>query len=224
MRCRDWGVAPSAKPPNENSAQRKARYTRDNDAVYKAKAVFLNGLLAAGQARVSAGHSDPALAGKIVKTIEQYKDGRTVVGLLVRCGSASGPVAALELASAPAAAPDADAAPAPGADAPRTPPSGGDAAGGGRGTEDAVMGDADTPEWVDRAWDAFLPDTDRLLRFGDARHQYQLARGVNAPWESLPEAEFPLHLRKWASPSGSGWPHPPVCVCGRSTCPVPRAG
>ena len=36
------------------------------------------------------------------------------------------------------------------------------------------------------------------------------------------EESYPPHLRRYASPSGSGYWHPPLCCCGRPTCPAPE--
>ena len=74
-----------------------------------------------------------------------------------------------------------------------------------------------------RAWEAFCPTDWSLLCFRLARSDY--ARTVvDHPRVMLPEAEYPDDLRIWESPSGSGFFHPPTCVCGRPTCPVPEVG
>ena len=94
---------------------------------------------------------------------------------------------------------------------------------GGPSSEPAYARGSDgppTPPDLRHAWNEFNPDSWSMLCFALARSTY--ARTVvDHPRVMLPEAEYPNHLRVWESPSGSGWYHPPMCVCGRPTCPSP---
>jgi hypothetical protein len=224
-KCHTWGVEPSAVRATENSNERAKRHKTDSKVVSMAKASHLDLLLAAGHARVAVTHSDPALAGKLVETLATYKVGVAVEGLVVRCGAATAHVDALSLAAA-LAPPHDDG------EAPSTPVGGGGASAAG----DADMEDAEsppppsrapasppTPPSLARSWKAFCPTDWSLLCFRLARSDY--ARTVvDHPRVMLPEAEYPDDLRIWESPSGSGFFHPPTCVCGRPTCPVPEVG
>ena len=86
--------------------------------------------------------------------------------------------------------------------------------------DDPEKATPEPPASLERAWDACLFAAASGVHYLRDRDAFARARGFAHPCD-VDEADFPLHLRKWASPSGSGWFHPPACVCGRPTCPAP---
>ena len=91
---------------------------------------------------------------------------------------------------------------------------------------------------VVRAWEVFRMDMRACAEiardvrargggpygWGELRYQHQKAIGRGDAYMHYEEGEesYPPHLRRYASPSGSGYWHPPLCCCGRPTCPAPE--
>ena len=91
-----------------------------------------------------------------------------------------------------------------------------------------------TPPSLRRAWARVAPDEASADAFFDERFDYWIdhIRTGDGPFANPPvgsgwlgfmrrEENFPRGLRRFASPSGSRFWHPPECQCGRASCPVP---
>lgn len=212
--CELLGVAKRSIPSNERSNERAQRHKQVRDIIGKRKAERLSEIEQRGWARVveAAGRLGAierpeglaVLAGETFELGELVRVRNVTVGMRAfpAAGSSTGLVIPLEFLE-PCERPEAPPAlrtPTPPRPRARSP------------VADCPMSDAssDYPSYLARAWDVAVGDSRKRVGWMFRRNMHE---DEGRPW--------PPSRRSRASPSGTGWCHPPGCMCNRSTCPVP---